>query len=125
MEKHRAGWPSFLISLAVLAFFLVAVYPGPAAVLPQGIAEAQTPSTTCIPGRVTPAVTAGPFYKAGSPQRTSLLEPGMVGTKFTITGQFFTRGGRPEVVTWLDFWQANAHGRSRSSGYPRLGRQLT
>src|SRR2546426_12752379 len=87
MGKQRRRTKSLLIRLALLLIFLVSVHQGPAAILPRGIAEARTPSTTCIPGRVTPSVTEGPFYKSGSPQRASLLEPGMAGAKTFITGQ--------------------------------------
>jgi len=70
----------------------------------------------CSSNRVTPSVTEGPFYKAGSPQRTSLLEPGMPGTKLVITGQVFTRDCRPVPGAWLDFWQADAHGAYDNAG---------
>src|SRR3989475_12847291 len=88
-------------------------------------ALAQTPSASCVAGRVTPPVTEGPFYKAGSPQRTSLLEPGMAGTKLTITGQVFTRGCRPVAGAWLDFWQADAQGKYDNAGYRLRGHQVT
>jgi len=88
-------------------------------------ALAQTPSASCVAGRVTPPVTEGPFYKTGSPQRTSLLEPGMAGTKLTITGQVFTRGCRPVVGAWLDFWQADAQGTYDTAGYRLRGHQVT
>src|SRR3989442_14652219 len=104
MGRQRTRTKSLLIRLALLAIFLVSVHQGPAAMLPQGIAEARTPSTTCIPGRVTPSVTEGPFYKSGSPQRASLLEPSMAGTKHLITRQIFCQkcrraaGGRAEFL---------------------------
>ena len=83
------------ISLAVLVI----------ALLPQAIAQGQTPSPVCIPGRGTPSVTEGPFYKSGSPPRASLLEPGTAGTKLVITGQVFSKSCRPVAGAWLDFWQ--------------------
>src|SRR3989449_11318027 len=95
MGKQRRRTKSLLIRLALLPIFLVSVHQGPAAILPRGIAAARTPSTTCIPGRVTPSVTEGPFYKSGSPQRASLLEPGMAGTKILITRQSFYHNCRP------------------------------
>ena len=88
-------------------------------------ALAQTPPASCVAGQVTPPVTEGPFYKAGSPQRTSLLEPGMAGTKLTITGQVFTRGCRPVAGAWLDFWQADAQGKYDNAGYRLRGHQVT
>src|SRR2546427_13127679 len=125
MGKQRRRTKSLLIRLALLAIFLVQVHRGPAAILPRGIAEARTPSTTCIPGRVTPSVTEGPFYKSGSPQRASLLEPGMAGTKLVITGQIFSKSCRPVAGAWLDFWQADARGAYDNAGYRLRGHQFT
>src|SRR2546422_530412 len=125
MGKQRRRTKSLLIRLALLAIFLVSVHQGPAAILPRGIAEARTPSTMCIPGRVTPSVTEGPFYKSGSPQRASLLEPGMAGTKLVITGQIFSKSCRPVAGAWLDFWQADARGAYDNAGYRLRGHQFT
>ena len=125
MGKQRARWKCLLISLALLAIFLVSVYQGPAAILPQATAQVQTPSATCIPGRVTPSVTEGPFYKSGSPQRASLVEPGMPGTKLVITGYVFSKSCRPVVGAWLDFWQADAQGTYDNAGYRLRGHQFT
>ena len=102
------------ISLAVLVI----------ALLPQAIAQGQTPSPVCIPGRVTPSVTEGPFYKSGSPQRASLLEPGMAGTKLVITGQVFSKSCQPVAGAWLDFWQADARGAYDNAGYRLRGHQF-
>src|SRR5256712_4374250 len=110
MGKQRRRTKSLLIRLALLAIFLVSVHQGPAAILPRGIAEARTPSTTCIPGRVTPSVTEGPFYKSGSPQRASLLEPGMAGTKLVITGQIFSKSCRPVAGAVLGLLPAPGRG---------------
>ncbi len=88
-------------------------------------AFAQTPPAACVPGRVTPAVTEGPFYKSGSPQRTSLVEPGMPGTKLVITGQVFTRNCGPLAGAWLDFWQADARGAYDNAGFRLRGHQFT
>src|SRR2546428_10613678 len=125
MGRQRTRTNSLLIRLALPAIFLVSVHRGPAAILPQGIAEARTPSTTCIPGRVTPSVTEGPFYKSGSPQRASLLEPSMAGTKLVITGQVFSKSCAPVAGAWLDFWQADGRGAYDNAGYRLRGHQFT
>lgn len=111
------------VLMSFLRRALVLVVAG--AILPAAIVSAQTASAGCAPGHVTPSVTEGPFYKAGSPQRASLLEPGMAGTKLTITGQVFTRGCRPVPNAWLDFWQADAQGRYDNAGYRLRGHQVT
>src|SRR2546428_10713075 len=117
MGKQQTRRKSLLIRLALLAIFLVSVHQGPAAMLPRGIAEARTPSTMCIPGRVTPSVTEGPFYKTGSPQRASLLEPSMAGTKHVITRQGFSKSCAPVAGAWVDFWPGQARGGYYNTGY--------
>src|SRR2546426_12587900 len=111
MGKQRRRTKSLLIRLALLLIFLVSVHQGPAAILPRGIAEARTPSTTCIPGRVTPSVTEGPFYKSGSPQRASLLEPGMAGAKTANPAPRFSKSFRPLAGARFRFRAGAAEGR--------------
>ncbi len=93
--------------------------------------QAMTPSsaaaqaaTTCR-GSITPSVTEGPYYKAGSPERTSLLTAGISGTKVTITGYVFDKNCQPIAHAWLDFWQANASGAYDNAGYTLRGHQYT
>lgn len=51
------------------------------------------PPPNCTPNaRLTPSQTEGPFYKTGSPQRTSLLEPGLTGTRLIVTGYVLSPG---------------------------------
>src|SRR5687767_2725689 len=83
---------------------------------------AQTPGCSGTP---TPAQTEGPYYKAGSPQRTSLLESNMGGTKIVITGVVYDRNCRAVANAWLDFWQADANGAYDNSGYRMRGHQFT
>ncbi len=83
----------------------------------------ELPAPVCTSGAVTPAQTAGPFYKAGAPERTSLVEPGMVGTKLVLTGYVLTRDCQPIPGAWLDFWQADANGQYDNSGYGFRGHQ--
>ncbi len=72
----------------------------------------------------TPAQTAGPFYTPNSPERTSLLEPGVVGTPIVVSGQVFSRGCRPVAGALLDFWQADGNGRYNNTGYRLRGHQF-
>ena len=44
------------------------------------------------PAALTPALTEGPYYKANSPERTSLLESGMTGTRLVVTGYVLSAG---------------------------------
>ncbi len=129
MERQRRLRKVLRISLVLLTTFLVTA-AGPELIGGNTVAAgAQTQVSAvsapgCSSGRVTPSVTEGPFYKAGSPQRTSLLEPGMPGTKLVITGQVFTRNCRPVPGAWLDFWQADARGAYDNAGYRFRGHQF-
>lgn len=70
---------------------------------------------------LTPAMTEGPFYKANTPERTSLVEPGMAGTKITLTGFVLTRDCRTIARALLDFWQADDKGDYDNTGYRLRG----
>ncbi len=82
--------------------------------------------SSCIkPAALTPAQTEGPYYKPNSPARTSLLEPGMGGTKLIVTGYVFTTDCRPIAKAWLDFWQADDKGVYDNAGYRLRGHLFT
>ena len=83
-------------------------------------------STVCnSPASLTMAVTQGPFFKAGSPEKTSLIEAGLQGTKLVLSGYVFTTDCKPVAHAQLDFWQANANGQYDNSGYTLRGHQFT
>jgi protocatechuate 3,4-dioxygenase beta subunit len=73
----------------------------------------------------TAAQTEGPYYKAGSPETTNLVQEGMPGTPITITGQVLDQNGQPVANAWLDFWQADASGNYDNTGYTLRGHQYT
>lgn len=83
---------------------------------------AQTP--TCN-GTITPAATEGPYWKSGSPERTSLLEAGTPGTKLVLTGYVYDKNCKPIANAWLDFWQTDGNGAYDNSGYKMRGHQYT
>ena len=74
---------------------------------------------------LTPELTEGPYFTANSPERASLLEDGMKGTKLVITGYVYTTDCKPVVNALLDFWQADANGVYDNSGYTLRGHQYT
>ncbi len=74
---------------------------------------------------LTPEVTEGPYFKAGSPERADLVENGMTGTKLVITGYVYTADCKPIAHALLDFWQADANGNYDNSGYTLRGHQFT
>lgn len=86
---------------------------------------AALPPLVCTPGALTPAQTEGPYYKTNPPQRASLVEPGMSGTKITLTGYVVTADCTPVAGARVDIWQAGADGQYDNSGYRLRGYVLT
>ena len=116
----RTRYPAGSLVIVMLALVLTA--PG----LPAGAASAAAPPATAgCTGTLTPSLTEGPFYKAGSPERTNLLTAGMNGTPVTITGTVYGTNCQPVAHAWLDFWQANAAGAYDNAGYTLRGHQYT
>ena len=87
------------------------------------------PSLACSGGKTTASptmeVTEGPYFTANSPERASLLEDGMAGTKLVIVGYVYDTNCQPVANALLDFWQANANGEYDNSGYTLRGHQFT
>ncbi|PPK66329.1 dioxygenase [Actinokineospora auranticolor] len=80
----------------------------------------------CTPGQQTTiAQTEGPYFKSGSPQRTSLVQPGTQGTRLTVSGFVFSRSCKPLANVKLDFWQADNGGNYDNVGYTFRGHQFT
>ena len=77
------------------------------------------------PAALTPAQTEGPYYTPNSPERTSLIEPGMGGTKLIVTGYVLTTDCQPIASAWLDFWQADDQGVYDNAGYRLRGHLFT
>ena len=74
---------------------------------------------------LTQTQTEGPYYKPDSPQRNSLLEEGMTGTRLILVGYVLDQDCQPLPNVWLDFWQADASGEYDNSGYRLRGHQFT
>ncbi len=76
-------------------------------------------------GGVTPAQTPGPFYKPSSPERVSLLEPGIQGTRIVLEG--YVRSTKCKPIKWaiVDFWHADAGGEYDNAGFKLRGHQFT
>ncbi|MFD8580509.1 carbohydrate-binding protein [Streptomyces virginiae] len=114
-------------ALAATAAVPVALIGGPA------LARTLTPGTGPVPltpacddgDHPTPEQTEGPYFKPASPERTSLLEPGMPGTRLTVTGYVFGRACLPIAGALLDFWQADANGAYDNVRYRLRGHQYT
>jgi protocatechuate 3,4-dioxygenase beta subunit len=85
-------------------------------------AQGLPPTPACRP---TAEETEGPFFKPRSPQRTSLLEPGLRGTRLMLNGVVLSAACRPVAGALLDFWQADADGRYDNAGFHLRGHQYT
>ncbi|HSL42719.1 MAG TPA: hypothetical protein VK897_04755 [Anaerolineales bacterium] len=74
---------------------------------------------------LTQAQTEGPYYTRDTPQRNSLLEEGMQGTRLILVGYVLDQNCQPLPNAWLDFWQADAQGEYDNAGYRLRGHQFT
>ncbi|SAK96575.1 protocatechuate 3,4-dioxygenase subunit beta [Caballeronia catudaia] len=68
--------------------------------------------------------TAGPFFLPHSPQRASLLEPGIDGTRIVLSGRVWTSMCRAVPGALLDFWQADNAGEYDVDGFRLRGHQF-
>jgi protocatechuate 3,4-dioxygenase beta subunit len=64
----------------------------------------------------------GPFYKAGAPERSALIEPGMKGTPLTITGRVLNTQCQPMAYALLDVWHCDADGVYDNQSYTLRGK---
>lgn len=83
----------------------------------------QGTSQTCS-GIALPAVTEGPYYKSGSPERKK-IDDGVSGTKLKLEGFVLDTNCLPVANAWIDFWQADSNGNYDNTGYKLRGHQFT
>lgn len=81
------------------------------------------PAPTC--NGMTQPQTEGPYYKPDTPERHSLLEEGMAGTRLILVGYVLDQNCQPLPNAWLDFWQADTNGVYDNTGYRLRGHQFT
>jgi len=92
-------------------------------IMAQSLPAQTVQSTSAL--ALTVAETQGPYFKAGSPESTNLVQDGMQGQVITVTGQVLDASGQPVANALLDFWQANSSGAYDNSGYTLRGHQYT
>lgn len=73
----------------------------------------------------TPASTEGPYFTPNSPERRSLVEPGMAGERMTLAGYVLDRRCKPVPNALLDLWHCDAAGEYDNEGYRLRGHQFT
>jgi protocatechuate 3,4-dioxygenase beta subunit len=74
---------------------------------------------------LTEAQTEGPYYTPNTPERNSLYEQGMPGTRLLLVGYVLDQDCQPLPNAWLDFWQADSTGEYDNAGYTLRGHQFT
>ena len=85
--------------------------------------EIALPAPTC--SALTQQQTEGPYYIPNTPEKHSLLEEGMAGTRLILVGYVLDQNCQPLQNAWLDFWQADANGEYDNAGYRLRGHQFT
>ena len=74
-------------------------------------------STAQLP--LTPAQIEGPYFRLGAPRRESLIEPGVTGQRFLLSGRVLTPRGTPIPGACVNFWMSDDEG-----NYDMIGHQL-
>lgn len=70
------------------------------------------------------AQTEGPFFTPNSPERSSLMEPGITGRPLVLEGVVVNTGCEPVAGALLDFWQADDAGKYDNQGFRLRGHQF-
>lgn len=86
---------------------------------------APTPECADDHADTTQAQTEGPFFTPRSPERSSLIEPGISGARLVLSGLVLSTSCRPVARALLDFWHADADGAYDNAGYRLRGHQFT
>ena len=132
-RMHRRRFQKLALALALPAPLALAALGGRSA----GIALAQSTEPTATPSlaptpecdddglAATLPQTAGPFYTPESPERRSLLEPGMPGSRLIVSGYVYGTDCQPIPEALLDFCQADDAGVYDNQGYRLRGHQFT
>jgi protocatechuate 3,4-dioxygenase beta subunit len=108
---------------AVAATVAATSATGAAATSPTSTSQSDVEiSARCTaPATPTTESTEGPYFKAGSPEKASLVTAGMEGTRITLIGVVLTKSCKPVAGAKVDIWQANAKGEYDNSGYTLRG----
>lgn len=112
-------------------WFLTASLVAPAAAMLGARAGTRPPralaATPACPGagHPTPPQTEGPYFKPSSPERASLLEPGITGTRIVVGGRVLSTACAPVQRALVDVWHADDRGEYDNTGYRLRGHQFT
>jgi protocatechuate 3,4-dioxygenase beta subunit len=99
--------------------------PNTPAATSNAATDALPPTPSCTDDDdITPEQMEGPFFTPNSPERTSLVDPGMSGSPLTVMGRVLSTDCEPVAGALLDFWQANDAGEYDNEGYTLRGHQF-
>ncbi len=73
----------------------------------------------------TPAQTEGPYFMANSPERASLIEAGITGTRLVVSGLVRSTDCQNVARALLEFWHCDAAGVYDNVGFHLRGHQFT
>jgi protocatechuate 3,4-dioxygenase beta subunit len=129
MDLNKGTFIAAAVSLLIYAFWawpsLFAESIGEVqAIVPNMLFSLGNGPAQCPENFVDPT-TEGPYYKKGSPERTDLIEEGIVGEPITLSGYVLDKNCDPVPGAWLDFWQADGNGNYDNRGYKLRGHQFT
>lgn len=119
-----AGWMYLLPRLTAGGRTASLDYPFPEGLMDQGFELAPTPACADEQDELTVPQTEGPYYTPRTPERTTLIEPGLTGIPLVVVGRVLTTDCRPIPGAVLDFWQADAAGEYDNDGYRLRGHQF-
>lgn len=119
MVHSRRAWFSVVAALAGGFWHPVQAWQG-------GLDQFGGATPDCAPNRdLTPALPADGTFRAGSPERTSLVEAGAPGQRFVLSGTVSgVTCGRIKGAT-VDVWQPDPSGRYDNTGYRYRGHVVT
>lgn len=130
---HRRDFEKLAMAAALPAALGFAALNGRTAgiVLAQSNDAAETPELAPTPQCgdeedliATAPQTEGPFYTPQTPERGSLVEPDMAGTRLVVSGYVYSTDCQPISGALLDFWQADDAGVYDNEGYRLRGHQF-
>lgn len=127
-EQQKASGKWFWSEHSRRDFFrrFLALLPLPAVLTTALGARTLPPTPQCgDDDEPTPSQTEGPFFTPRSPERRSLLEPGLKGRRLVVEGMVLTTSCTPIAGALLDFWQADDDGAYDNFGYRLRGHQFT
>jgi protocatechuate 3,4-dioxygenase beta subunit len=111
-----------LIATAACAGLLLPPRSAPA----QGWAQALPPTPGCRDGDApTLSEIEGPYFKASSPLRSDLREPGIAGRPVELSGVVLSRACRPVANALLELWHADERGDYDNVGFRLRGHVFT